>query len=174
MSWEGYYHDTRNGDYISQTVAADGTAGGHIGPCPEGFCWYVERLTCFQSGAAVATTAVLEFYVQSSNARPIDTSKQNRQDVALGTTVANGVSQELPPIYVGPGQMLKAVWTGLTSGDLVRVSSQIRVHKLIAPEARSHHHQMEYGGDAKAETIHGTGEPPIAEPVVTPDQVAAV
>lgn len=149
----GVLESTRPDQYIGATVASDGTATGYIGPCPEGFEWYVERMTCAQSGAGVsATTALLEIYVQQSQNAPGDASKQGRQDIAVGTAVANDVSDNLSPIVVPPGMFLVAYWTGLTSGDLVKLSTQIQVRRLVIERASvgTHAHGIDHRGDAKA------------------------
>ena len=132
--WAGIYENTYSDRYLNATVGSAGTANDNIGPCPEGFCWYVERLTCF-SNTANATTGVLEIYAIPTPMVPNDNSKSGRQDVAVGTVVQNGVSDENSPIYLGPGMFLVASWTALTNGDLVAVSCQVRVHRLLSTVA---------------------------------------
>ena len=164
--WNGYHVATRPDQYIAATVASTGLANGFIGPCPEGYCWYVDRITCYSNDTA--TTGVLELYSQSTGNVPNDTSKQGRQDVALGSVVLNGVSDENQPIYVGPSYFLVASWSGLTSGKLVALSAQIRWHKLeTGHEHRTHgsHPLHDHIGDEKAEQIR---------PVIVGDQVAEV
>ncbi|SRR5260221_336891 len=165
----GIIESSRPDQYIAATVAAGGGATGFLGPCPEGFEWYVERLTCAQSGAAVAATALLEFYVQLAQDAPSDASKQGRQDIAVGSSVANNVSDQNQAIVVPPGYFLVAVWSGLTSGDKVKVSSQMQVRRLILERARSdnHIHGIEHTGDRKRGDLY-------EQPVVVGDQVAEV
>lgn len=137
MSWAGIYENTYPNRYISATIGSAGTAQGNIGPCPEGFCWYVERLCCYSNTSA--TSGVLEIYAIPTETVPNDASKSGRQDVAVGTTVQNGVSDQRSPIFVGAGMFLVASWSGLTNGDLVRLSAQIRVHRLLATEPTGRH-----------------------------------
>ncbi len=166
----GIIESTRPDQYINATVAATGGASGSIGPCPEGFEWYVERLTCSQSGAAVAATALLEIYVQAAPDAPLDASKQGRQDVSVGSVVKDGVSDQQSPIVVPPGYHLVAVWSALTSGDKVKLSSQIQVRRLILESARGHKHgQLDYQGDHRKQ-----GDTLRAEPIVVGDQLAEV
>lgn len=168
MNRRGIIESTRPDQYIAAAVGSDGTATGAIGPCPEGFEWYVERLTCGQSGAAVATTALLEVYVQTTDTAPADESKQGRQDVASGSLVASNVSDENSAIVVQAGYFLVAKWSGLTSGDRVQLSTQIQVRRLVLEKtaARQHPHGLEHAPDRKA------GD--LGHHVVVDDQVAAI
>jgi hypothetical protein len=164
--WNGYHFTTRPDEYINATIDSAGLAQGFIGPCPEGFCWYVERTTCYSNDTA--TTGILEVYSIRSEIKPSDTSKQGRQDVAVGAVVLNGVSDEASPIYIGPGYFVVASWSGLTAGKVVAMSMQIRVHKLeTGHEQHAHgaHPLHDHVGDEKAERIY---------PVIVGDQVAEV
>lgn len=154
----------RPDNYISATANAAGVASGSIGPCPEGFCWYVERMTCFSDSAA--TAPILEVYVLPTNAAPSDASKQGRQDVATGTNVVNGVSDAASPIVVPAGYYLVAVWTALNSGDHGRLSTQIAVHALPAERATAKHPGAWTGDEKIGDHLGRTGTPA--------DQVAAV
>lgn len=163
--WNGYHFTTRPDEYINATVDSTGLAQGYIGPCPEGFCWYVERMTCFSNDTA--TTGILEVYSIRSQIKPSDASKQGRQDVATGSTVLNGVSDQASPIYAGPGYFLVASWSGLTAGKVVALSMQIRVHKIETGQPHEHgngHHPL-YQEDEKANRVF---------PVIVGDQVAEV
>ena len=172
----GFHHTTRPDQYIHATAASTGIAHGGLGPCPQGFCWYIERMTCYSnSGVTVsATTPLLEIYVmQDGGGPPNDASKQGRQDLAVGQVVINGVSDEHQPIYVGPGYKIEAVWTGMNSGDLCVVSFQQRVNKLHAtpePQTTSQHHGMHHH-EPKSEQWEA---PTDATPVVVGDQVAEI
>ena len=164
----GYHHSTRSDQYIAATVASNGTATGFLGPVPEGFCWYVERLTA-HSNTANSTTGKLEVYVQPFQAAPNDASKRGRQDFAIGTAVQDSASDENSPIYVGPGDYLVAVWSALTSGDLVSLSAQIRVHKIeIAAHREANGHHPHYLDQVPQQSALD------AVPVVPGDTVAAV
>lgn len=123
--YEGFYYGTRTQDVVKAAASSAGQAVGSLGPCPEGFCWYVERFSCYVSTDATPT---LELYVQSIlDAVPID--KAGRQDYTPnGDNDAGGLS---PAIFVGPGQYLVAVWASCTSGDKCQMSAQIRVHELM-------------------------------------------
>lgn len=165
----GVLQQTRSDQYIAATIAADGTGRGAIGPCPEGFEWYVERLTCSQTGTTPAATALLEIYVLPTDlgqGTP-DASKQGRQDVSVGTTLTANVSDQESPIVVPAGYYLVAYWTGLTSGDKVALSTQVQVRKLVLERAHRHsQHDVEHHRDVKASDI--------AAPVVVGDQVAEI
>ncbi len=159
-SRQGVVESTRPDMYIAASVASDGTAAGHIGPCPEGFVWYVERLTCFQSGAGVSSNALLEVYVLPvDSSGTLDASKQGRQDIAVGTDVRNDVSDQLSPVTVPPGYFLVAKWSGLTSADRVTLSSQIQVRRLVLERHQPgrHPHTMEHSPDTKATAMVGVG-----------------
>lgn len=165
----GILVNSRPDQYISTTVNSSGIARGSIGPCPEAYEWYVERLTCSQSGAAVAATALLEIYVlptDLSSGTP-DGSKQGRQDIAVGTDVANDVSDQFSAIVVPAGYYLVAYWTGLTSGDKVQLSSQVQVRKLeLEASVRGRHaHTLDHRADDK---------PADVAAIVPADTVAAV
>lgn len=172
----GFHYTTRTDQYIKATAATTGIAHGGLGPCPQGFCWYIERMTCWTNSSVTATTAAptLEIYVmQDGGGVPNDNSKQGRQDVAVGQIVFNAVSDERQPIYVGPGYKIEAVWTGLNTGDLVSLSLQVRVNKLeavpveqgtINQHAGMHEHPKHDPFNAPTDAI----------PVVVGDQVAEI
>lgn len=160
----GVHAGYRPGDYISQTVGSTGTAQGAIGPCPDGYEWHVERITCYTNGTT--TNAVLEVYVLRTNDIPDDNSKSGRQDVAIGATVGNGISDQNSPIVVPAGYFLVAGWSGLTNGDVVRFSAQIEVRRTVM-ERTAGRGLHDWREDEKAESIR-------VEPVVVGDQVGKV
>lgn len=133
----GVHAGYRNGDYISTAIGPAGTAQGYIGECPDGYTWHVERVSCYSNGATL-TNAVLELYVLRVNDIPDDNSKSGRQDVATGTVVGNGISDQHSPIIVPAGYFLVAAWSGLTNGDLVRLSTQIEVRRNMVERTREH------------------------------------
>lgn len=156
----GFYSHTFPGQYINAAVNASGLANGFLGPVPEGYCWYVERLTCW-SNSSNNSTGILEIFVLQSQTPPNDNSRQGRQDVAVGNVVQNGVSDERSPIYVPAGHFLVASWSLLNSADQVALSCQIRVHKLHAKPthpAVSHHHMP--GGEQAIGHFRPTGDEP--------------
>lgn len=128
--WDGVYVHTRVDQQIAGVIDSTGAFAGSLGPVPEGYCWYVERLTC-QSNTAVASgpTTTLEIFVSTDITGPTSPDKTGRQDMTL--LPANDVSDQNSPIYVGPGMFLVAQWAGLTTGNRVRLTTQIRVHELM-------------------------------------------
>ena len=166
----GIHETTRPDLYIAATADATGVAQGAIGPCPEGYEWYVERMTVSQSGAAVAAAATVEVFVVATDRLTGTTSKQGRQDYAAGATnVAGSVSDAASPIVIPAGFFLVCYWTGLTAADKVQLSTQIEIRRLVLEKAQHGRGTMrpEHESDPKAGDLHGT-------PVVVGDQVAAV
>lgn len=169
MAWKGYIADVYSNRYIQALADSAGAAVGSLGACPEGFCWYVERTTCY-SNAGEQAVPLLELYVlRSGSIAPGDLSKSGRQDVYSSILTGphnpkQGVHDYRSPIYVGPGYYLVAVWTALGSGSLGVLSSQIRVHRLES--GRPHAHQLLDVGEEE--------HLPHARAVVVGDQVAAV
>jgi hypothetical protein len=166
----GFHHSTRSDQYIAATVAATGVAEGAIGPCPEGYCWYVERLSP-HSNTANASTGLLEIFVRAINLSATDISRQARQDFYKGVDVQDSIHDMRSPIYVAPGQWLVARWSALTNNDLVSLASQIRVHKLeygLGDRITSSHLNVNPDGNVQQDQAGH------AVPVVVGDQVAAV
>lgn len=128
--WDGAYSHTRTEQVIQGAIPSGGALTGALPIVPEGYCWYVERITAWSNGT-MASTARLEIFVSQSETGPTSPDKTGRQDVAQGAVVGDSTSDENSPIYVGPGQNIVAQWTALTSGDKVSATFQIRVHELL-------------------------------------------
>ncbi len=158
--WDGAYHHTRTDLQLAGTIGSAGTAVDAIGSVPEGYCWYVERLTSY-SNTANATTGKLEIFVSNNPNGPTAPDKTGREDVATGTSVQDSTSDQRSPIYLGPGQYLVAQWSALTQNDVVRVTSQIRVHELlrnrgpVTAPADHHDHGVEKAA-AAGNALHAT------------------
>ncbi len=131
MDRAGFYDHHENQWLIRAVADSNGLAQGFLGPCSEGYCWYVERMTTWAN--ASRTAAVCEVFVQTANKLQSSFSatvgdRTGRQDVSINAS--NDVADENSPIYVGPGQYLIAAWSGFTSGDLVELSVQAAIHLL--------------------------------------------
>lgn len=124
---------------MAGTIVAAGTFVDSLGPVPEGYCWYVERITCYSNDTA--TTGVFELFVIRGDTPPGKPDISGRQDVATGSVVLNGVSDEESPIHVPPGYTLVGSWSGLTSAKVVSASFQIRWNELETHSAPRHHTQ---------------------------------
>lgn len=166
---DGIHHSWRPGDYITATVNAAGIASGSIGPCPEGYVWYVERLTCFSTDTVLTTGGLLEIYSIPTEDSPNDESKSGRQDVAVDVIVLNSVSDQRSPIIVPPGYYLVAKWSGFNAGNTNTLSAQIEVRKIVLhdPRLKHGHHDMNWSGDDKHSDLR-------AVPTAPGDQVAQV
>ena len=144
---------------MAATANASGVAVDSIGPCPEGYCWYLNNETIHSNTSASSPT--FELYVSRTNAAPNDSSKAGRVDYTTGSNIKDAANNLASPIYVGPGMYLVGVWNGLNNNDVVNWSGQILSHKLEVHQVR--YHGIEYADNDKQ---------PHA--VVTPDQIAAV
>lgn len=131
--WAGAYDHSRTDQQIAGAIVSAGTFSGYIGPVPQGYCWYVERETCYSNTAAATTATLLEIFVSANQTGPTSPDKTGRQDLTVQVT--NDISDNNCPIYVGEGMYLVAQWSGLSSGDKVAYSTQIRVHKLLHAKA---------------------------------------
>lgn len=137
--WEGMYSHTWPGMIAPGQVPSGATTlVGVLGPCAEGNCWYVERVSFYSNTSQ--GTPVLELYVVRGNQPPASaTDKAGRQDVeTTAATVKNGQRDYHSPIFVPPGYSLVASWSGLTAADVVQLNAQVRVHDLIRPERHRH------------------------------------
>lgn len=162
---KGFFHDVRSDFYLKLTVAAaQTTAFGSLGEVPHGFCWYVERLT--SKSSTTQASPVLEIYVLNTNLSSLPPDIQGRQDVATGSVVQNGVSDQRSPIYVPEGYFLIAVWSGHTAGDIVQLSAQVRVHKTTLDVPHKHGN-----GHSRRGYHEALG---LLEPVIPGDTVAEV
>jgi hypothetical protein len=131
----GFHSHTASGMAINATANASGLAQGFLGPVPPGYCWYVERMTTWSN--STATNCELEIFAQADSQAPAGFSatvgdRTNRQD--LSVVAGDDVSDNIAPIYIGEGYYLVAIWTGLNSGDLATLSTQIAVHQITLPE----------------------------------------
>jgi hypothetical protein len=124
--WHGFYDHTRHDLQLAGAASSGGTFSDALGPVPLGYCWYVERWSAYSNSSG--STLTLELYVASDKAGPVSPDKTGRVDQT--TSPKNAVGNLAAPIYVGPGNYLVAQWAGFTQNDLVRLSTQIRVHKL--------------------------------------------
>lgn len=105
-------------------VTAATTAQGYLGPVPQGYCWYVERMSSYST--TTQTSPKLEISVQTGNLIPANWDRSSRADYT--NAVANDIADENNPIYVPGGNFLVAYWTGLVAGDAVMLGTQIAVH----------------------------------------------
>ena len=163
----GYLSAYRPDNYVNAAANANGQAIGAVGPVPEGFVWYCERITC--SSNTSQSTGVLEVYVLPTNPQAttaLDGSKAGRQDIASGAVVQNGVSDQRSPIAIPVGHFLVFVWTGLANGDKVQASMQLAIHQLAARSSDGKHPGGWTGEERIGDHLGRIGTPP--------DQVAAV
>ena len=126
----GFFNHYEPGNYISATANSSGVAQGYLGPCPAGYLWYVERMTTWSNTAK--TAPLCEVFVQSVATTNLASAtagdRAGRQDLSL--IAANDKADEFAAIVVPENYYLVALWTGLNSGDLVNLSTQICVHQL--------------------------------------------
>lgn len=113
---------------IRATADSNGLAQGAIGPVPAGYCWYVERYSTFNPRA----NSVCEIFALNSEKLPSGFTaaigdRAGRLDVSI--TANNAAADNAAPLYVGEGYWLVAFWSGLTSGDLAQLSTQIAIHR---------------------------------------------
>jgi hypothetical protein len=132
--------------YIGATADSNGNAQGFLGPVPAGYCWYVER-ECSWTNTTAETGLLLEVFVIRTNAVKLTSAtvgdRTGRQDVS--TIVINDISDNNSDIVVPEGHYLVAFWTGLSSGDLVLLSTQIAVHlNSLRIESPQLQHQQEH------------------------------
>lgn len=132
MHRAGFYDHHEPGRYIAATADSGGLAQGFMGPVPQGYCWYVERLTSWASAARANSTVEL-FVLPTNTVAPGFTAtvgdRAGRQDLVTAAA-SNARLDESSPIFVGPGYHLVAFWAGFTSGDSLLVSAQVAIHKL--------------------------------------------
>ena len=104
----------------SAAASSAGVADTWYGPVPEGFIWYVERVSvyCPTSAAAVA------LYVSTSE---LGTDLGSRADYT--SAGANAIADEFNPIYLPEGYYLHVQWTAATSGDRCTSGVQYAVHE---------------------------------------------
>lgn len=126
------YDHHEMGQEIIATANSSGIAQGFLGPCPEGYQWYVERYTNF-SNTAKNSGVLTELFVLTTQQLSSDWtqtvgSRAGRQDV---TNVVNQGGDNSSPICVPAGYFLVALWTGLNANDVTEVSTQIAVHQLL-------------------------------------------
>lgn len=126
MYRQGFYSHTNPARGRTATANSSGVAVTSFGPCAEGFCWYVERIS-FHAPTAGTVAHVL---VQPTNTPTLDYS--DRQDYT--PTASDDIADELNPVYVPAGYFLNVYYTGCTSGDVVTTSIQYSVHNLSLPE----------------------------------------
>ena len=117
--------------FMSAVANSAGVAQDFIGPVSQGFVWYVERMTTWSNTAQAAP--LLEIFVLTTDTLPSSYTatvgdRVGRQDLTL--TAKNDVADENSAIYVPEGYHLVGLWTGLTSGDAVQLSTQITVHRM--------------------------------------------
>ena len=142
--YEGFYDSTRSDLYITATANSSGVAQGFLGPVPAGYAWYVDRYTTFSTTSG---TPVCEVFVQPQQTLAADYaattgSRQYRQDYT--SNGKNNVSDNKSAVFVNEGQYLVVGWTGLTNGDTVQFSTQVRVHlKSLRIEDRQLQHQQQ-------------------------------
>lgn len=149
--WAGFCSHYRPGDQIAGTVDANGKANGALGPCPEGWLWYVERANAWSNTATA--TGLLELFVVRVNAPPAGTDKGGLQGTFWKTDVQHAERSWPAPIVLPAGYFLIASWSGLTQSDLVAVTFQVRVHELEKHERHVHgarHHHLLGHHDAPA------------------------
>ncbi len=162
----GFFDHYRSSDYIQATASAGGIAQGALGPCPDGYVWYVERTTTWSNSSG---TPVCELFAWNDKTVPgtytaTVGSRGGRQDVT--TAGKNDVSDNKSPVVVQGGYYLVAFWSGLTQNDLVTLSAQICVHQLVvnyltSPQDEAQIREAhEHAGREHAALSHGyaTGE----------------
>lgn len=113
---------------IKATANASGNATGYLGPCPEGFAWYVERYTTYvlTSGSPQCEIYALNTPINVGNLPLPD--KSGRQDWSADGK--NDISDNKTPVYIEAGYYLVAVWTSCNASDPCQLSTQIRVHQM--------------------------------------------
>jgi hypothetical protein len=111
---------------------AAGVATCFYGPTPEGYVWYVERLS---SHAPTQATTLQVF------ASPDSTNTDPGYRADFSGAAADAISDETNPIYVPAGYYLVFRWAAATAGDVCVAAVQIAVHQLnpqylMSPEDR--------------------------------------
>jgi len=106
---------------LTATAGASGSAQTALGPCPEGYCWYVERIS--SHGPTAGTK--LDVDVADNN-----TANDPAWRMDFSATANDDIADEQQPIYVPAGHWLVFNWSGATSGDILKASVQYAVHQL--------------------------------------------
>ena len=132
MFREGIFDHHRPMEGKVAVANASGVATTFYGPVPEGYAWYVERL----STHAPTTNTACSIFVSA------EASTSDPGFRADFTAVADDIADEVNPIYLPAGYYLVVRWTGATSGDTCTASAQIAVHQLnpalfMSPEDRA-------------------------------------
>lgn len=126
MYRRGFYSHTAPMRGRMATANSSGVAVTSFGPCPPGFCWYVERISLHAPTAGT----VAHVLVQPTNTPTLDYA--DRADYT--PTAQDDIADELNPIAVEEGYFLNVYYTGCTSGDIVTTSIQVGVQNLTLPE----------------------------------------
>lgn len=101
---------------------ASGIATAYYGPAPEGYCWYVERMS------TNAPTAATRLDVMVAPEASFNDPAYYRTDFTLSGSDA--IADETQPPYVPAGYYLVFRWSGATSGDVCVASIQYAVHEM--------------------------------------------
>lgn len=118
----GVFDHTRPAEPKSGTANASGVASLFYGPCPEGYGWYIERISVHCPTAA----AVAHVCVALTPLSAVDYG--SRMDFTTGG--ADSIADESTAIYVPAGYSLSIIWTAATSADVCTASVQYAVHQL--------------------------------------------
>lgn len=111
--------------FLTGAANASGNATGSYGPCPEGYCWYVENVTM-----RIPDNGVLDLFAVAQDSVQLGTAwdMAGRFDHFAATT--DDARNYASPIYVPAGYWIVASVSGGTTGDKGLVSFQIAVHQL--------------------------------------------
>lgn len=147
MYREGLFEHHRRDALAIVAAAAGGQPLGQgvLGPCPEGYAWYVE-LAAFQVVGAAHNAIVALVVTPDNGPLPSFAGWDGYGLQAVSGAAASFGSFPLQlPLYVPPGNFLRAIVQGgtLANGDAVTVSVQTAVHQLdlglglMSPEDRA-------------------------------------
>lgn len=104
---------------------SSGNATGYMGPCPAGYCWYLENLTL-----RIADNGVLDLFVVPEETVQLGTAWDMNGRFDHFAAATDDVRNYGTPIFVPAGYFIVASLSGATSGDRANLSMQIAVHQL--------------------------------------------
>lgn len=113
---------------ITSKANTSGIATNVYGPVPEGYAWYVERISvhCPTDGAVADVHVILGTINQVAANAALDTSAR----VDHTEDGDDAVADENSAVFVPAGYSLVVQWTSATSGDICVSAVQYAVHEL--------------------------------------------
>lgn len=130
MHRQGVFTHHSTEPYIRAVANATPEAQAFYGPCPLGYCWYVESATYHIS----AHTAVAELAISPEGKLPAPLSSWDRaqREWWFGAAAVDGQAAIGEALFVPPGYYLVAAFAGgtLAQNDVCVMSFQIAEHEL--------------------------------------------